>query len=116
MKSPASLVALLAVTSAAAAFGGCASDDGAQRNDESYASAVQRAGERERLRAAGAGRDPSRDMRVENEMGVLETADVEDTLQGHFQDVRACYQRAGKAQEYAGGRVLLRFIVAGDGR
>src|SRR5262249_21847031 len=39
----------------------------------------------------------------------------EDALQARFEDVRACYERAGKAQEYAGGRVLLRFLIAGDG-
>jgi TonB family protein len=36
-------------------------------------------------------------------------------LQAHFDDVRACYARAGKAQEYAGGRVVLHFLVGGDG-
>jgi TonB family protein len=60
--------------------------------------------------------DPMPAMKVDNEMGVLETGDVEDTLQARFEDVRACYGRAGKAQEYAGGRVLLRFLVGGDGR
>ena len=54
-------------------------------------------------------------MKVDNEMGVLETADVEDTLQARFDDVRACYERAGKAREYAGGRVLLHFLVDGTG-
>jgi TonB family protein len=54
-------------------------------------------------------------MSVDAELGVLETADVEATLEGRLDDVRACYGRAGKAQDYAGGRVLLRFLVAGDG-
>jgi TonB family protein len=59
--------------------------------------------------------DPVPAMKVDSEMGVLETNDVEDTLQAHFDDVRACYARAGKAQEYAGGRVVLHFLVGGDG-
>lgn len=59
--------------------------------------------------------DPVPAMKVDSEMGVLETNDVEDTLQAHFEDVRACYARAGKAQEYAGGRVVLHFLVNGDG-
>ena len=54
-------------------------------------------------------------MQLDSELGVLETEDVEATLQRHFEDIRACYQRAGKAQRYAGGRVLLRFMVNGDG-
>ena len=33
----------------------------------------------------------------------------------HFDDIRGCYRRAGKAQRYADGRVLLRFLVNGDG-
>ena len=46
---------------------------------------------------------------------MLDSADVESTLEEHFDEVRACYHRAGKAQRYAGGRVVLRFLVAGDG-
>ncbi|HXU05509.1 MAG TPA: TonB family protein [Polyangia bacterium] len=54
-------------------------------------------------------------MTVENELGVLDTEDVEATMKDHFDDVRGCYHRAGKAQRYAGGRVMLRFLVGGDG-
>ena len=54
-------------------------------------------------------------MNVDSELGVLETDDVEATLADHFEDIRGCYGRAGKAQRYAGGRVLLRFLVNGDG-
>ena len=46
-------------------------------------------------------------MTLDSEMGVVESEDVEDTLQAHFEDVRACYERAGDAQRYAAGRVLL---------
>jgi TonB family protein len=54
-------------------------------------------------------------MSVDNELGVLDTADVEATMQGHFDDIRSCYRRAGKAQRYAEGRVVLRFLVGGNG-
>src|SRR2546423_2634739 len=56
------------------------------------------------------------DMQVQNELGVVETADVQDALEGHFEQIRGCYQRAGKAQRYAGGKVTLRFRVAGSGQ
>ena len=59
---------------------------------------------------------PEADMQVQNELGVVETADVEDALEGHFEEIRACYQRAGKAQRYAGGKVTLRFRISGDGQ
>jgi TonB family protein len=54
-------------------------------------------------------------MTVDNELGVLDTEDVEATLKEHFDDIRGCYHRAGKAQRYAEGRVMLRFLVGGDG-
>jgi len=57
--------------------------------------------------------EPGASMTLDNEMGVMDTDDVEATLQEHFEDVRDCYTRAGKAQRYAGGKVLLRFMVAG---
>jgi TonB family protein len=59
--------------------------------------------------------DPGASMNLDNEIGVLDTDDVEATLQEHFGDVRGCYGRAGKAQRYASGRVLLRFLVSGNG-
>ena len=54
-------------------------------------------------------------MSIDSELGVLDTEDVEATLKQHFDEIRGCYQRAGKAQRYAGGRVMLRFLVGGDG-
>ncbi|HVZ85461.1 MAG TPA: TonB family protein [Polyangia bacterium] len=59
--------------------------------------------------------DPGASMTLDNEVGVVDSDDVEATIQEHFDDVRACYARAGKAQRYAGGKVLLRFMLAGDG-
>jgi len=93
---------------------GCATDDEAARA----------AAEQERLAQAARPEAPKRkrptadidpSMHLDNEMGVLETADVEDTLQARFDDVRACYERAGKARDYAGGRVMLHFLVDGTG-
>jgi TonB family protein len=101
---------------AASASAGCASDGEAKRTadeQERLARAAQGDGVHEARKRSF---DPVPGMKVDNEMGVLETADVEDTLQARLDDVRACYRRAGKAQEYAGGRVLLRFLVGGDGR
>ena len=54
-------------------------------------------------------------MELDSELGVLETSEVEAALARHFEAIRDCYQHAGKAQRYAGGRVLLRFMVNGDG-
>jgi len=59
--------------------------------------------------------DPYASMTVTNEVGVVDSADVEATIQDHFDEVRGCYARAGKAQKYAGGKVLLRFLIGGDG-
>jgi TonB family protein len=59
--------------------------------------------------------DPYASMSLSSEVGVVDSADVEATIQEHFDEVRACYPRAGKAQKYAGGKVLLRFLIAGDG-
>lgn len=58
----------------------------------------------------------AREMAMDNEMGVYDVADIEETMAQHMDDVRGCYGRAGKARRYAGGKVLLRFHVAGDGK
>jgi TonB family protein len=36
-------------------------------------------------------------------------------MKDHFDEIRSCYRRAGKAQRYADGRVMLRFLVGGNG-
>jgi TonB family protein len=105
----------LATITGAVSMTGCATDDEAARaaaEQERLAQAARGDAPKKRARPA-ADIDPS--MNVDNEMGVLETADVEDTLQARFDDVRACYERAGKARDYAGGRVLLHFLVDGKG-
>jgi TonB family protein len=89
---------------------GCGSDQAAQRSDDG----VQKIAARQPRPTGGV--DARQAMRVDSELGVLETEDVQATLQEHFDDIRGCYARAGKAQRYAEGRVLLRFMVSGDGR
>src|ERR1700722_19051738 len=105
MKSAAALLfSMLAIAA------GCGSSKGARKDAEGGPEfAVAK-----RPRRAPAP-DPGASMNLDNEIGVLDTDDVEATLQEHFDDVRGCYGRAGKAQRYAGGRVLLRFLVNGDG-
>jgi TonB family protein len=113
--SPASLALALAALSGVVALTGCATDDEARRaadEQERLAQAARPEAAKRKPRDV----DPTPSMRVDNEMGVVETEDVEDALQARFDDVRACYERAGKAREYAGGRVLLHFLVDGTGR
>jgi len=107
--APLALVTLALVATVTA----CATDKETKRlaEDDGLARATQAPQTHHARRAT----DPVPAMKVDNEMGVLETGDVEDTLQAHLDEVRACYDRAGKAQEYAGGRVLLHFLVGGDG-
>jgi TonB family protein len=54
-------------------------------------------------------------MGLQNEIGVYESADVDQALAEHMDDIRDCYRRAGRAQRYAGGVVNLRFLVDGEG-
>src|SRR4051794_32762157 len=85
------------------ASAGCATDDEARRVAEDQERLARAAGSSPRPKHRLPEADPMPGMNLDSEMGVLETADVEDALQARFEDVRACYQRAGKAQEYAGG-------------
>jgi TonB family protein len=89
---------------------GCGSDKAARNESGGPEQALQR----RKAKQAGVD-DPAQAMRVDSELGVLETEEVDATMRDHFDDIRGCYGRAGKAQRYAGGRVLLRFLVAGDG-
>jgi TonB family protein len=59
---------------------------------------------------------PPPEMAMQNELGVVQGIDVEEVIEGHFDEVRSCYQRAGKAQKYAGGKVTLRFVISGSGQ
>jgi len=57
----------------------------------------------------------ARQMDLQNEVGVYDSADIEETMAEHLGEVRGCYGRAGRAQRYAGGKVTLRFFVSGNG-
>jgi TonB family protein len=90
---------------------GCSSDKAA-RQEGGPEHALKRHGSRGGIHAA----DPNpAGMSVDQELGVLDTEEVEATLKEHFDEIRGCYHRAGKAQRYAEGRVMLRFLVGGDG-
>jgi TonB family protein len=88
---------------------GCGSDKAARQDDGAEFALKRHAPKRAH------GQDPVPGMSVDSELGVLDTEEVDATLKQHFDDIRGCYHRAGKAQRYAGGRVMLRFLVGGDG-
>jgi TonB family protein len=93
-----------------AAGWGCGGDKAARRGDEGGSEfKLGKRSKRERAPADQA-------IEVDSELGVLETEDVEVALEGHLDDIRNCYQRAGRAQRYAQGKVVLRFMVGGSGR
>jgi TonB family protein len=103
--------ALPLVAIAIGAVGGaCGSDKAARREAGGLEHASNRRASKG-IRSA----DPAPGMTVDNELGVLDTEEVDATLKQHFDEIRGCYHRAGKAQRYAGGRVMLRFLVGGDG-
>jgi TonB family protein len=86
---------------------GCGSDKAARTSGPEHA----------RKSEAPTGIEPAdtSGMELDSELGVLETSEVEAALARNFEAIRDCYQHAGKAQRYAGGKVLLRFMVNGDG-
>jgi len=92
-----------------AAGWGCGGDKGARRGSNGDDLKMAKRPTRSRAPA-------EQPMEIDNELGVLETEDVEVALEGHLEDIRTCYQRAGRAQRYAQGKVLMRFLIAGDGR
>jgi TonB family protein len=116
VRSP--VVPLLAATLALAtsALAGCASDEEARRAADEQEGLARAAQGESSSASERASPEKAPRMQLQGTFGVVDTVDVEDALQARFEDVRACYGRAGKAQQYAGGRVLLRFLVGGDGR
>jgi TonB family protein len=100
---------LVAIFVASLVGAGCGSDKAA-RQEGGPEHAVKRRPSRG-IQSA----DPAPGMTVDNELGVLDTEEVDATLKQHFDEIRGCYNRAGKARRYAGGRVMLRFLVGGDG-
>lgn len=94
----------------AVAVGGCGSDKAARNGSEGGPEFALKRARKAPQKPVGS------EMALDNELGVLDSNDVEQTLEQHFEEIRGCYARAGKAQRYAGGKVLLKFFVAGDGR
>jgi TonB family protein len=88
----------------------CGGDKAARRGSDGDADLAMR-------RAAPPPRsaDTNPSMSLDSEVGVMDTDDVQDTIEDHFDAIRDCYARAGKAQSYAGGKVVLRFLIDGDG-
>jgi TonB family protein len=103
------LVSTLLVSSAALAMG-CASKPATMADDHPGKHRSGKAKQGTFESSAGAGQ-----MGLQNEVGVYEVSDIEDTMSAHMDDVRACYRRAGHAQRYAEGKVTLRFSVSGNG-
>jgi len=60
--------------------------------------------------SAGAGQ-----MGVDNESGVYETSDIEETMSGHMDEVRVCLRKATHAHGASTGKVTLQFHVDGQG-
>lgn len=102
-------VATTLVMAVAVGFWGCGHGEGTRR--------AQRGPQRKLAAAPKPHPDqPPPEMQMQNELGVVETVDVEEVIEAHFDEIRGCYQRAGKAQKYAGGTVTLRFLVNGSGQ
>lgn len=91
---------------------GCASHQAStMASDQPSAKHRRRAAEQSTFEnSAGA-----RQMGLENETGVYDSGDIEDTMSAHLEEVRDCHGRAGDARRYVAGKVTLRFTVAGDG-
>jgi len=93
---------------AAAGFFGCGHEAGTKRAQKKQTTRVAKA-------PKPAPGTPPPDMAMQNELGVVQDVDVEEVIEAHFDDIRGCYQRAGKAQKYAGCKVTLRFMITGSG-
>jgi hypothetical protein len=90
---------------------GCASDSSGRGMPDSARGRRHAALEPTFESSAAAGQ-----MGVQNEVGVYDSVDIEQTIAGHMEEVRGCYRHAGRAQKYVAGKVTLRFIVAADGQ
>lgn len=55
------------------------------------------------------------DLAMDRQVGFIDNADVEDTIMRDWPRVRACYDRAGAAVKYAAGRVMMHFMLTGNG-
>ena len=52
---------------------------------------------------------------MDNETGVYETSDIEETMSGHMDEVRVCLRKAGHSHRSSVGKVTLQFHVDGQG-
>src|SRR5262245_26916775 len=110
-------VSLTATGAAIALLAGCAGDAPTRRDDSSLSASGQGGGARgfrPGTRPVG-GDEPEDGLVVENELGSLNQQDVDRALERHVSTLVRCYERAGDAQKFAEGEVVLRFLVAGTG-
>ncbi len=103
------LVRVAVVMVAGLGGSGCGHDAGTKRAQRKPATRVAKAPKPQP-------EAPPSDVAMQSEMGVVQDVDVEEVIEAHFDEVRNCYQRAGKAQKYAGGKVTLRFLISGSGQ
>jgi hypothetical protein len=66
--------------------------------------------------AVGEAEEVESGVALQQQLGYLSQGDVEGALDRHSRSLIACYERAGEAQRYAQGRVVLRFLVQGTGK
>src|SRR5687768_12256613 len=98
-----------------ALFAGCASES-PQRKKEARGPASDRYDTSYRPGSTQIGGGEVNDgLEVEHTKGALEQRDVDRVLDRHVRSMSACYDRAGEAQRYASGDVLLRFFVSSAG-
>jgi TonB family protein len=108
-RTPTTLVMVAVVIAAGVGLLGCGHETGTTRAQKKQTTRVAKA-PKPRPDA------PPPEMAMQNELGVVEDVDVEEVIEAHFDEIRNCYQRAGKAQKYAGGKVTLRFLISGSGQ
>ncbi len=87
---------------------------GIEKKTAAPAEVVYRPGQR--LLPGQTDENPSDGMVVDQEKGVLSQGDVDHALRGSLPALTGCYERAGAAQKYVSGNVLLRFFVAASGQ
>src|SRR4051794_14831446 len=87
-----------------AAFGGCAGEAPAVRQDEEA-----RSGPRYRpgQMPLNLGDEQEKDVNVQFEAGYLDQSDIDEVMDKHTPDLIACYDHAGPARRYASGKVQL---------
>lgn len=118
-KCSASLSLPLCVAAAGLWLGGCASD--APERKPAAPAEELRLGQRPpgyepgMYPIGGGSKEPDDGLMVEHAKGALEQRDVDRMLERHERQLVACYERAGTAQRYAAGDVVLKFFVARSG-